>query len=321
MKGMHLTTWASTAFAALITMSFITGTASAQKKTKAATPANAGTAALTPAPANWPEHWFEHKENLQLKFQDTSVAVYFDSGMPAVTWPFSYMAQVWNYTKSTYGAFGEDPRLFCVFHATTYSGGHPATYFDRSHDHHNTIDVGSTTPNSWVTGANNDLDMCTHEVGHIVEGAAHGVKRSPAFGIWGDSKWMEIYIYDVYKGLGRDADATRWYNMMMRGTDNSPHEGVHWFKDWFFPIYDQYGGTKVLQQFFILQSTYFPQKGEGLKREYSRDMNWGEFIHFWSGAAGHNLKPLATKAFGWSQEWETQFVAAQKEFAGIKYAE
>ena len=43
-------------------------------------------------------------------------------------------------------------------------------------------------------------------------------------------------------------------------------------------------------------------------------MNWGEFIHFWSGAAGVSLKPLATAAFGWTSTFETQFNQARIDF-------
>lgn len=153
-------------------------------------------------------------------------------------------------------------------------------------------------------------------MGHIVEGAAHGVKNSPAFGIWGDSKWMEIYIYDVYLGLGRTSDATRWYNLVINGSDNFPVAGTKWFKNWFFPIYSNYGETKALQNYFLLLSQYFPKSAN----EYTRDMNWGEFIHFWSGAAGVNLKDMATKAFGWTTTTDNQFKQAQKDFPKITYA-
>ena len=43
------------------------------------------------------------------------------------------------------------------------------------------------------------LDMIVHEVAHIVEGGSKNTQRSPQFGIWGDSKWAEIFIYDVYR--------------------------------------------------------------------------------------------------------------------------
>ncbi len=66
----------------------------------------------------------------------------------------------------------------------------------------------------------------------------------------------------------------------------------------------------MLNRFFVLLAQYFPKGG----KDYTREMNWGEFVHFWSGAAGVNLKAQATSAFGWPAEWETQFVQAQRDF-------
>ena len=48
-------------------------------------------------------------------------------------------------------------------------------------------------------------------------------------------------------------------------------------------------------------------------------MNWGEFVHIMSGAAGQDLKLLATKAFGWPGEWEAQYEKARKDFPAIRY--
>lgn len=263
--------------------------------------------AQTP-PATWQEHWFEHNQLLNRKFYDNDVAVYYDNEVSAsVTWPYSFAGDVWRYTKSVYGAFGSDPHLFAIFHTNKYSGGHPSTYFDASHDYRNVIDVG---PGPWTSGAGNDLDIVTHEVAHIVEGASKGIRNSPAFGLWGDSKWAEIFIYDVYRGLGRTSDVTRWYNLMINQSDNFPRANTYWFRDWFYPLYSAYGGTQTLNRFFTLLSQYFPKSGNA----YSRGMNWGEFVHFWSGAAGVNLKPLATTAFGWPAAYETQFNQARIDF-------
>src|SRR6186713_436260 len=119
---------------------------------------------LTAPPSTWQEHWFEHNQLLHLVFADTSVAVYFDNDVNAsVTWPNTYLAQAWNYTKATYGALGSDSRLWPIFHAGKYSGGHPSTYFDVSHDLRNVIDVGSSDPNAWTSGTGNDIDLTTHE--------------------------------------------------------------------------------------------------------------------------------------------------------------
>jgi len=48
-------------------------------------------------------------------------------------------------------------------------------------------------------------------------------------------------------------------------------------------------------------------------------MNWGEFIHFSSGAAGKNMKNQATIAFGWTSEMENQFNKARSDFTAITY--
>lgn len=287
-------------------------------------------AVTTAPPATWQEHWFEHNQLLQLKFYDTSVAVYFDNDVnPSITWPDTYLGQAWDYTKATYGNFGSDSRLFAIFHAGKYSGGHPSTYFDTSHDLRNVIDVGSSDPNAWTSGTGNDIDLTTHEIGHIVEGASKGIHNSPAFGIWHDSKWMEIYQYDVYLGLGRTSDATRWYNLKIPTIDNFPRSGTHWFKDWFYPVYNGFGKTATLNKFFSLLGQYFPRhtvsNGVFSYPEYTRGMNFGEFVHFWSGAAGADLKQLALNAFGSLDEsgndWTVQLAQAKLDFPAIKYTD
>jgi hypothetical protein len=273
------------------------------------------TALLADPPATWQEHWFEHVQLLNRRYFDNDVAVYFDNDVnPNITWPNTYLGDVWRYTKSVYGAFGTDTRLFAIFHTGKYSGGHPSTYFDASHDNRNVIDVGSSSSNAWLSGTGNDLDITTHEVAHIVEGASKGVHGSPAFNIWGDSKWAEIFIYDVYVGLGRTADATRWYNLMINNTDNFPRAGTQWFRNWFYPIY-QLKGAAGLNKYFTLLAQYFPRSGQ----DYARNLNMGEFIHFWSGAAGKNLKAQATTAFGWNSTYESQFNKARRDFPGIVY--
>ena len=262
-------------------------------------------------PETWQEHWFEHEQIVSRVYYDNDLAVYFDDDVDrSYTWMNEYLGDVWRYTKDTYGKFSEEGRLYAVFHAGKYSGGHPSTYFDESHDFRDVIDVGSSAADAWNCGCGNELDLTTHEVAHIVEGASMGVHESPAFGIWRDSKWAEIFNYDVYRGLGRTADAERWYDLMMNTTDDFPREGTQWFKDWFFPIYDNYGETQVLVRFFTVLSENFPISGD----RYAKDMNWGEFVHFWSGAADTDLKALATDAFGWSEEWEGQWLQARRQY-------
>lgn len=266
-------------------------------------------------PATWQEHWFEHVQVVKRVYYDNDLAVYFDNDVSSsITWPNSFVGNLWRYTKSVYGNFGSENRVYAIFHTGKYSGGHPSTYFDDSHDYRNVIDLGSSSWNAWLSGTGNDLDIAAHEVAHIVEGASKGYKDSPAFGIWGDSKWAEIFIYDAYKGLGMTADATRWYNLNINNSDNFPRAGTQWFKNWFYPIY-QLKGAAGLNNYFTLLARWFPKNGQ----KYARNLNMGEFIHFWSGAAGKNLKAQATTAFGWNTTYENQFNKARTDFPGIVY--
>lgn len=265
--------------------------------------------------STWQEHWFDHTQLLTRKYYDDDVAVYYDPDVdPSVTWLNQYMGDVWRYTKSVYGDFGQDKRLYVICHTGKYSGGHPSTYFDASHDYRNVIDCG---PGPWTTFDYNATAIPIHEVGHIVELGSKGKHNSPAFGLWGDSKWMEIYIYDVYRGLGQTTYATQWYNDQINKVDSFPRAGTRWFRDWFYPIYNNYGQATVLNKYFNLVSQHFPKSSNGV--DYSRAMNWGEFVHFWSGAAGVNLKPQATTAFGWPAQYETQFQQAKIDFPGVTY--
>src|SRR5699024_3117799 len=148
-------------------------------------------------------------------------------------------------------------RLYLVMHTDTYSGGHPATYMDQSHDYRNVIDIA---PYSWTEkDPALGLGMAIHEIGHIVEGATNGLQHNPAWNIWKDSKWAEIFIYDVYRGTGEDPFAQDYYNAMANKYDDWAREDTQWFMDWFYPIYSQYGEAEVLDDFYDLLAQYFPK--------------------------------------------------------------
>jgi len=61
-----------------------------------------------------------------------------------------------------------------------------------------------------------------------------------------------------------------------------PAPGTNWFRDFFYPIYERYGGNRVLKNFLQLIVRLFPRRAD--RNRYARDMNMGEFVHFWSGA-------------------------------------
>ncbi|MBE8714416.1 hypothetical protein [Sphingobacterium hungaricum] len=274
-------------------------------------------------PKTWRENWLEHELLLTRQYYNDSIALYYDEDMDEkITWPRRALTKIWNYTWKTYGGFGPDTRLRVALHGGTYGGGHPGYYLSNSHGYINIIDAGLGT-NRWLDSIGEPLDLITHEVGHIVEGNSYNTLNSPAFPIWGDSKWMEIYQYDVYKGLGWTDKATSWHNRMLLVSDNFPRTGTFWYRDWFYPIYDQYGKTAVLNSFFKLISEHFPSTSIPNGRRYTRNLNFGEFVHFWSAAAGSDLKQLALDAFGENDRngnnWVTQFEQAQVVFNKITY--
>ncbi|CAM5567178.1 discoidin domain-containing protein [Streptomyces fumanus] len=264
-------------------------------------------------PATWQEDWLDHTELLTQVHTDADVSIYFDKDMDrSQTWMNSYVTNLWKYTKQTYGGFG-NARLAAIFHQNKYRGGHMATAFDPAHHYRNVIDLGLS---NWAENDPTTRDVTSHEMAHIVEFSANGMSGSPAFDLWGDSKWAEIFQYDAYLGTGRTADAERFYNNAINKTDSFPRAGTAWFKNWFFPIWRDHGRGKVLNAFFTLQSAHFAQHN-GV---YVRDMNMGEFVHFWSGAAGVDLKARATTAFGWPSEYEAQLRQARLDYPDITYA-
>jgi hypothetical protein len=268
---------------------------------------------LPAPPAMWQEHWFEHVQNLRLVAWNDDVAIYFDADTQGADWIFPFMTKLWRYTKATYD-MGPEPqnRLFSIHHTGKYGGGHPSTYFDDSHDRRNVSDVG---PGPWGSMSGFAIDGPSHESGHVVESANNGMHGSPAFPIWHDSKWMEFFQYDAYLGMGLTTDAKRLFDRFTATTDDFPRAGTHWFRDWFYPLWRDHGHAQVMVKFFKLLSLHFSKNGDN----YSRDMNWGEFVHFMSGAAGTNLKDLATTAFGWPADREAQFNKARSDFPMITY--
>lgn len=273
-------------------------------------------------PKTWKEHWFEHVLLVNRVYYDDNVAFYYDDNVDRkVTWPFKAMSDVWAYCKKTYGAFGDSTRLYVIFHQNTYGGGHPASYFDASHDYRNTLDCGL---GDWTNPTGEQIGLPIHEIGHIICGASHGSKGSPSDAIWGDSKFMEIFNYDVLANIGREDEAAKVYQQML---DKDPYEdypgrkypGVRWFINWFYPVYTKYGKGAVLSKYFGVLANNYPKVGKEFTRD--RDMNLGEFVHFWSGAAGESLKEQAKFAFGtyWTTQVEAEFAQAQADFPNVAY--
>jgi len=273
-------------------------------------------------PKTWKEHWFEHDRVVDRVYYDDNVAFYYDTNVDkSVTWPFKAMSDVWSYCKKTYGSFGDSTRLYVIFHQGIYGGGHPASYFDASHDYRNTLDCGL---GNWTTPTGEQIGLPIHEIGHIICGASHNSQGAPSDVIWGDSKFMEIFNYDVLMNIGREDEAQKVYQQMV---DKDPYEeypgrrypGVRWFINWFYPIYTKYGKGEVLNRYFAVLANNYPKVGNVYTR--NKDMNLGEFVHFWSGATGENQKEQAKFAFGayWTPTIEAEFNQAQSDFPKVTY--
>ena len=261
-------------------------------------------------PATWQEHWFEHNLNVELIDYDDCAAIYFDDDMDKTkaAWIMPFVSNVWKYSLATYGSMGPE-RVYAIFHQGKYSGGHPSYYYDASHDNRNVSDVGG---GNWNDG---NWDVTSHELGHIVEStASHSKYGSPAFGLWKDSKWMEFYQYDVYVGLGMTQHAKVVFDRFTAQTDDFPRAGTRWFRDWFYPLWRDYGHAQVMVRFFGLLEQHYAAQNKRMG-----NMTWGEYIHFTSGAAKKDLKPLATTAFGWPADWDTQLAQAKQKYPQITY--
>ena len=273
-------------------------------------------AGMTGPAETWQEHWFDHRQLLRLYHSDEYCAIYLDRDVRVgeVGWLPPYIRAVWHYSKATYGeAFGPDPRIYSIHHAGRHGGGHAGYYVSPVHDFHNVSDCGL---DSWRDSNDLARELPAHEIGHTVESANNGRHGSPAYEIWGDSKWAEFYIHDVYTALGMTREARAVYRRFTGNRDDFPRRGTRWFRDWFFPLWRDCGQAAVMDRFFRLLAAHFPQEPDGT---YTRRMNWGEYVHFTSGAAAADLSGQAARAFGWPRERAAQLELAREQFPGIGY--
>jgi hypothetical protein len=271
---------------------------------------------LADPPGTWREHWFDHRQLLRLYHSDEHCAIYLDPGVcrAEVRWLPRFVNVTWQYSKATYGdAFGSDPRIYSIHHAGRHGGGHAGYYVSPVHDYHNVSDCGLDT---WREGSTLARELPAHEIGHSVESANNGVHGSPAYEIWGDSKWAEFYIYDLYTALGMDREAKGVYRRFTGNTDDFPRRGTRWFRDWFYPLWRDCGRAEVMNRFFRELARHFPHDSGDT---YTRRMNWGEYVHFTSGAAAADMSGQAARAFGWPREWAGQLERAREQFPGITY--
>ncbi|MEA2699343.1 MAG: hypothetical protein QOI66_3614 [Myxococcales bacterium] len=277
-----------------------------------------GSAEVGVALPMWQEHWFEHNQLIKKVDQDENFVLYFDNDMDPASakWISPYLSSLWRYTKATYGVPG-DQVLYAVFHSGRYMGAHAASIFDSSHDNHNVIDSGGEL-GKWNTPASADLP--TWVAGGVLEGAALGVSNLPSLDLT-QAEFRSIYVYDAMKAIGMADFAKQLLDGAMTASSNNPRAGTFWTRDWYFPLWRDHGGAAIFARYYSLLFQHYPKvpRDDGRGLMYAPAMNWGEYIHFMSGAAGTELKTLATKAFGWTDQRELEYQQARANFPKITY--
>ena len=261
-------------------------------------------------PRGLTESWNDHTEVLNRQIFESDVAVYYDDATDrSIEWPFTFFPSVWTYTTSTYGSFGSNNTLYVVGHGTELNSFYK-TYFEEDAGNRNIIDFNLTSEEPTAKA----LDSPVSLLAQLVENANNGVSGSPASAVWQD-KFQEIFTYDLYLSIGRDADAERVKALYSSESAGFPAADTFWFRDWFLPLYEANEGAALLNNFFTVLSANYPIDGG----KYARDMNLGELVHFFSGATGEDLEPLAVSTLGFTEANMNELLQARAEFPELNY--
>tara|TARA_R110000796_G_scaffold67449_6_gene154884 strand:- start:13774 stop:15666 length:1893 start_codon:yes stop_codon:yes gene_type:complete len=256
------------------------------------------------------EEWNGHTESVTRQYFDANVGIYFDAEVNrAIEWPITFFSDSWLYISNKYGAFGNDNTLYVIAHGEDGEGFYK-TIFDQDAGAKSLIDFALTSE----TMSGDAIDYPVLLMSKVVENSANGVHLSPASVVWQD-KFAEIFTYDLYTELGMEEDATRVLTAYTANEVNFPKENTFWFRDWFLPIYNDYAQGVTLSNFFKVVSQNYPIDGS----DYAGEMNIGQMVHFFSGATGADLQPLAETAFGWTDEYANQLLQAQAQFPNLEY--
>ena len=244
---------------------------------------------------------------------------------------FDAYSENWKYVADTYGDLIGDRRLHALLLPTNASSGGAATIytFDDSRSQYCNMVFVKIGRNEFktTTKAGFAYDVMSHEICHIIEGIGGGYSGSMFYPVWGDSKWAEIFQYDIFKGV-MSPRAETWFQGYMNPSptdngDNYPTAGrkQFWFRDFLYPTYT-HGQTTMLTNFWNLMNQHYKHKNGSFIETSSNPGgrgNLGEMIHFFSGAAGVDVKPYAENAFGWNDQYEMWLLKARADYPGIIY--
>lgn len=257
------------------------------------------------------ESWNDHDEQVLRQYFDVSAAVYYDPEVDrAIEWPFNFFSNSWAYVVENYGTYGEKSLLYVVAHGEADKTTFFKTIFEDDAENRSLIDFPLTA--TTATGA--AIDNPAALMAKVVENSSNGVHNSPAQAVWGD-KFTEIFTYDLYIKLGLETESERVKSSFIETSANFPKTETFWFRDWFLPIYENYNGSVALNNFFKVLAANYPIDGT----DYARDMTLGELVHFFSGATGVDLEPLAVTAFGFDESNQNELLQARAEFPNLNY--
>jgi hypothetical protein len=291
---------------------------------------NATTPAVQAPPSTWTETgWYRgHDRPLTRRPLDSDIAMYTDPYVSpsSVDWLRPILNQNFQFTKQAYGSLS-DPVLSVI----AEQDGRPEEVNDNygmggviyvSSDEAFYRNITFAASSDWANQNEQwNIDALTHELGHIVESNNNGWFNSPSFSAWGDSKWCEIFVWDVF------AHSTKlpagWADRSFTEFNNAIDDyGNHWFRDFTYPLYQgKVGNTDPSRKGSALYSRYFQLLAQYLPKLDStygdKQMTVGEYVHFMSAAAGVNLEEQAKIAFRWTPELELQFANAQLQFPQV----
>jgi hypothetical protein len=257
-------------------------------------------------------------ELLTLVSATSDVVIYRDPNVSTANlgWAVTYIQQIYGHVRASYPAM-QGQRLWVTLHHDFGPGGTAGFYGNPATKFHNMAEVADL---DWTTPTGLKLDTIAHEIAHTIEFAGYGVLDSPAFALWGDGKWAEIFNYWAYRGAGLNADANRWFiEKTTDAVDGFPAATTDWFTQWFYPITNNYNGATTLNNYFLLLSQHYHKFNGHYPDLYPNGINMGEFVHFWSGATGANQQPRAQTAFGWNATWQAELTQAKADFPGVTY--
>lgn len=297
---------------------------------------NATTPAVQAPPSSWTETgWYPtqndpqgHTRPLTRRPLDSDIAMYHDQYVPptSVDWLRPILNQAFQFTKASYGSLS-DPVLFVV----AEQAGRPedvnglyglggVVYVSSDQAFYRNIAFVASGNWSDQTSLWN-VNAFTHELGHIVESNNNGWFDSPSFSAWGDSKWADIFIWDVQSHS--TTLPAGWLDRTFAELSASVDDyGNNWFRDFLYPLYTgavgntdpSRKGSALYSRYFQLLAQYLPK----LDTTYAgKNMTVGEYIHFMSAAAGMNLEAQAKVAFRWTPELELQLANAQLMFPEV----